>query len=212
MRDLRDNRVHPEVHVDRLRRFHERHTLEQDEWVVDELLDVRRVKAAQARGPSRLEFLVKWRQFKKSESTWEPMEVLQENSAMADTIDEFLETHRSHPAVRQWRQSMTPAPDVSEAEPPPEGSGATPEPKADRMTAEGDTPLEAKYERGMWHYLMRATRAGGNVSNRWRPAHYFSAAELTSSAFADLRAQHMTSLPPERAVLVTTLMWCDDSF
>ena len=67
LRDLRDNRAHDVVHMDRLRLWKGSKALDQDEYVLDELLNVRRVSPKHARGPSRMEFLVKWRQYTRAD-------------------------------------------------------------------------------------------------------------------------------------------------
>ena len=74
--DLRDNRLHDVVNLDRLRRYQGARAWGDDMFVLDELLDVRKVPKRQARGPSQVEFLVKWRQYRRQDSTWEPLEEL----------------------------------------------------------------------------------------------------------------------------------------
>ena len=101
LRDLRNNRMHPIVHVSRLRRFRGGAELPDHMFVVDYFLDVRRVSVAQARGNSRLEFLVKWRQCPRSQSTWEPLEALEES--MEEEVQQYLQQHASHPAIRSWQ-------------------------------------------------------------------------------------------------------------
>ena len=68
LRDLRDDRSRPVVHLDRLRAYHPKEKLAPDMYVLDELINARKVPGKVARGPSGVEFLVKWRQYTTAES------------------------------------------------------------------------------------------------------------------------------------------------
>ena len=206
LRDLRSNRMHSVVHIDRLRRYQGARQLPAEHFVVDQLMDVRRVSAAQARGPSRVEFLVRWRQYTQKDSTWEPMEALRES--IADEVDAFIGNHSQHPAIRAWRNargnspsprpSRTTSSSTATARPPRATSRESPRV---RHLLDG-LPSAASYKRGLWHYGVLHQRASGREYVRWMPERAFSQDELNSNHFLSLRQEHLSSLSVEEAALV----------
>ena len=212
LRDLRSNRAHPIVHIDRLRRFRGTQQLPADHFVVDRLLDVRRVSVAQARGPSRVEFLVKWRQYTKQDATWEPMEELR--ATMEDEVEEFLQKQAHHPAIRAWRTSRngTPPPPKRSSPTSAAAAGAFPSPSAPlpRAAAVCSAPTATAYKRGVWHYSMLHRRPNGREYERWLPSVAFSTEELDSDHFQQLRRLHLDSLPSEEAAIVALVLSLGD--
>ena len=206
LRDLRDNRSHPVVHLDRLRAYHPKEKLSPDMYVLDELLNARKVSGKAARGPSGVEFLVKWRQYTTAESTWEPMEELKKTCPEA--VEEFIQLYPTHPALRLLKRPRT-VPDRT----PPKGPLREPSRRdsesspLDKINA-GETeprPVAAKYERQMWFYLVHQSKGKGRVSSRWLPQHHFSVKQLTTPEMQDLRADHVATLSPERIAQVAIL-------
>eukprot|EP00962_Isochrysis_galbana_P038479 scaffold13658_cov212-Isochrysis_galbana.AAC.1 len=83
LRDLENRLVKDEVHISNLRPYHtitDEDAVAEDEYLVEELL--------QRRGSgAKVEYLVKWRGYPRSESTWEPENEL--SRRCADLISEF---------------------------------------------------------------------------------------------------------------------------
>ena len=73
-------------------------------------------------------------------------------------------------------------------------------------------PQSAKYERGSWYYLVERTRPDGRKSQRWLPEISFDAVKIGSAAFMALRAEHLASLPTDKAALVATLAWFGEDY
>ena len=218
LRDLRSRRLHPVVHLDRLRRFREHRQLAPDEYVLERMQDVRRVSVARARGRSRLEFLVKWKGYTQRESTWEPMETLRDT--VPEEVDDFLQEQQHHPAVRAWKNSRSKSPTGRNAtgrssEGPstpssaPSPLGAMPSPRA--LPKDGK-PVAAAFMRGLWHYHTVAERSDGRITQRWLPQHAFEKRELDSDHFEQLRHNHLSSLPSEDAAMIALILTSSDGF
>ena len=203
LRDLRDNRTHPLVHLDRLRAYHPAEALAPDMFVLDHLINARRVPAKAARGPSRVEFLVKWRQYTAAESTWEPMEELQKSCPEA--VTEFLQQYPSHPALRSLTGSRTSPARARTVTPPATPNRSATQPDSDDDESEDPRPVAAKYERQMWFYLIHHPKGRGRVTSRWMPQHHFSVEQLSTVEMQDLRADHIATLSPERVAMVAAL-------
>ena len=75
LRDLKSRREHHVVHVSRMKRYTvttDERPLDPDEWLVDELIGRRRGSDGHAW------YKVKWRNYPRSEATWEPREALED--------------------------------------------------------------------------------------------------------------------------------------
>ena len=207
LRDLRNNRLHPEVHMNRLRLYKDDEALGEDEYLVDELLGVRRVKAGQARGASLVEFLVKWRGYGLKETTWEPLEALTDKCE--DLVEEFCDRHARHPVVRWYRNSgvyrnprNAPTARAEKARKSQSGPAAPTPPRSEELSPR---PVAAKFQRGQWFYEKQSRRSDGRVSSRWYPSVAFSEDDLKSAEFKELRSEHLLSLDAKEAALVAVV-------
>ena len=148
-------------------------------YVLDELINARKVPGKVARGPSGVEFLVKWRQYTTAESTWEPMEELQK--ICPEAVEEFMQLYPTHPALRSLKRPRPVSGKATEENPPREPEDRTPDQPTGGKEKEAeveDRPVAAKYERQMWFYLVHQPRGKGRVSSRWLPQHHFSVKSL----------------------------------
>ena len=91
---------------------------------------------------------------------------------------------------------------------------ATPPATPSRPLAQSDTeedepgdprPVAAKYERQMWFYLIHQPKGRGRVTSRWMPQHHFTVEQLSTQGMQDLRADHISTLSPERVAQVAAL-------
>ena len=209
LRDLPDKRMHPVVHIERLRLYNgESQGLSQDQYVIDKLLNVRRVSPEAARGVSRLEFLVKWRQYRASEATWEPMETLIEDAE--DLVKEFMHCEARHPVLRAYKKEgidktrKVKTPDSRDHSPPPTTTSSPASTPRSQPVLE--LPVAAKFERGLWYYRKDIRRSNGRIASRWMPASaYTQDEEQNLQWFRDLRAEYLLSCPPEQVALVTAV-------
>ena len=119
-----------------------------------------------------------------------------------------FQPHATHPALRSLkRPKPVPAKGPDESS-PTESRSATPdqpEGKEQEMDGTESRPVAAKYERQMWFYLLHQPKGKGRVSSRWMPQHYFSVEQLSSPKMQDLRAEHVSTLSPERVQQVAAL-------
>jgi hypothetical protein len=98
LRDLENRIVKDEVHISNLRPYltiTDEVELDQDEYIVEELINRRGTK-------SKREYLVKWRGYPRSESTWEPVqELLRRCADLVDWLEITISAKgRSSPTPR----------------------------------------------------------------------------------------------------------------
>ena len=156
-----------------------------------------------------MEFLVKWRQYTRAESTWEPMEEL--NRTRADMVEEFIQKHPNHLAIRQWRRvPMQPAAETkgdradSSLGSAPKAGGSNRGASAGPGTVKTRV-VRAKFENGSWSYLKESRGANGRLSQRWYPEHYFGGPELQSDGFGNLRTSFLAGLPAEEVAVIAMI-------
>ena len=190
LKDMRSNRIHHEVHGDRLRRVW-LPPLATGEYVVEDLLDVRR---SQRPLGGEHEYLVKWMGYPRDQSTWEPVDELQRECS--DNIEEFKKHHPGHPAYRVAKKGRT-APTQPPTAPMAPAPAAGP-----RSTPISSHPTEAKFERGQWMYKVESRRRDGRVTMRWLP----SIAVNDSPRLSQLRQQYLATVGSDRATLIALVM------
>ena len=127
--------------------------------------------------------------------------------AFALSVAEFLQSYPSHPALRNLTQPKKgPATKVPAS--PPETPHRQEAPEASKETpaeSKDPRPVAAKYERQMWFYLVRQDKGKRGMSSRWMPQHHFTVDELSAPEMQDLRADHLSTLSPERMAQVAAL-------
>ena len=217
LRDLRSRRVVSRVHVDRLKPYSlvEVRPLQDEEWLVEQLLDVRF-------NPQRdEEVLVKWVGFPVSEATWEPVQNLLERCS--DEVAECraaAQQRRARPpdsatpvsAQAKSRAASTPA-EMPPARPSSPLQGVTasspphdtpPSPPVPCMLGPGE-PVDAKFTRGAWHYLEKIVKRDGAVSARWFPYTRYPDALLQSPRLRELRLRHLDANPTLAPVIAAVI-------
>ena len=137
---------------------------------------------------------MKWIQYSKAESTWEPRSEL-----LRRCEEEVLAYELNHPlTVTLARRVVT----KQKAKPSKHATSSTDiVPKRSPPVEVPSLPREAKYERGKWWYEMaKATPRG--VVWRWMEATVFSKAEQDSQVYQDLRLAHHKNVPVTRSRVV----------
>ena len=219
LRDLENNHVFNEFDVSNLRPYlavYDEEALGTDEYLVDSLLDSR------TRG-GQVEYLVKWRGFPRSETSWEPCTEL--SRRCADMIEAFeaKRLRSQSPAPAPARPAPTPPP---RADRPTESTGPRPgdpvdhgptssreaspadeqEDGSDRPEAQSHLPYAARFEHGRWEYgrLIPSRRGAKTI---YYPAANFTPDELDSDHFQALRqaADSATRADPVAAATVGPL-------
>ena len=189
LRDLENKMLNDEFDAANLRPYRakiDKEELTGDEFVVDELMDKRDRQGT-------TQFLVKWRQYPRSQATWEPKSELLRRCA--DLVVEF-ESRTAPPvsaahSLRELQQRRR-ARRRQDAEPPSDAASAVPLPPAPPLVqaASDDRPSEARYERGAWTYGTWQATPRGTRRLLMRPSSFYRPEELDSEHFASLRAAY----------------------
>ena len=194
LKDLENNMVYEEFDASNLRPYRAKvdaDELGEDEYIVDLLLKHRDRRGAR-------EYFVKWRGYPRSQGTWEPRSELERRCA------ELVAAYEAAPNQQLPRRRIrlpaavaAPAPDPLPGPPPPDddddpvpapdappnGGAHAPAPEAPLS----HLPTGARFERGKWYYGKSENTPRG-VRLRFLPSSNFTAAELASEYFIQLRA------------------------
>ena len=154
---------------------------------------------------------MKWRGYSSKKATWKPLESLTNSTGMEEMVQEFMRDHPNHPAVRNEGRQRAPPPQAEEQKDDKE-DGVKPGTPDTPTSMHEPEPQAAKYERGSWYYLVERVRPDGRRSQRWLPEVAFDSEKIGSTALVALRAEHLASLPPDKAALVATLAWFGEDF
>ena len=193
LRDLENNIMHAVVHVSNLRRYEVVTDLEpitSDEWLVEALI------GHKGNTKHDRKYLVKWIQYTKAESTWEPRSEL-----MRRCEEEVLAYERNHPLTAMLTRKVMRKQTATQGNATASTSIV---PKRSLPVEVPSLPRDAKYERGRWWYEQaKATPRG--VAWRWVQANVFSKSEQESKAYEDLRLAHHKNVPVTRSRVVAYL-------
>ena len=66
-------------------------------------------------------------------------------------------------------------------------------------------PVDAKFTRGMWHYLEKIVKRDGAVSARWFPSTRYPDALLQSPRLKELRLRHLDANPTLAPVIAAVI-------
>ena len=156
--------------------------LQPDEYVVDELIGKRKHRGV-------VQYLVKWRQYPRSQATWEPEREL--SRRCADYIEAYNAAHAppqevelpsSLHARRKQRIERQLEDPVDDSTAPTSGARSTPTNVSD------SEPSHARYERGKWFYgIWQATPRGRRL--RIFPAKHFEASGSDPTLLRRLRQE-----------------------
>jgi hypothetical protein len=188
--DLENNHVNKDIDVSNLRPYRthvDAEALRADEYLVDCLINHRRA------GDQR-EYLVKWRGYPRSQATWEPRKGLEPRCMElivqyeADLQDKAKRGRLRHPRVPKAAELPATAPSaapplVGEA---PAADPATGNPPPPAAATNDHRPTVARFERGQWMYG-RTERTARGERVRMKPSSHFTATELASEYFENLR-------------------------
>lgn len=182
--DLENNHVFEEFDTSNIRPYRthvDADELQPDEYIVDELLK-HRMRHGQR------QYLVKWRGYARSKSTWEPRSELQRRCAELLTVYDARVTPPTAPRIRHVRQPpAAPSPQRSDAAEP---TVAAPHPDA----TDSHLPVVARFERGQWLYGRNVSTARGVRLIMLPASRNFTEQELQSDHFASLRRAALNDL------------------
>ena len=182
--DLENNHVFEEFDTSNIRPYRthvDADELQPDEYIVDELL-----KHRMRRG--QRQYLVRWRGYARSKSTWEPRSELQRRCAELLTAYDAHVAPPTAPRIRHARQpSAAPPPQRPETIGP---SAHIPHPDA----TDSYLPVVARFERGQWLYGRNVSTARGVRLTMLPARRNFTEQELQSDHFVSLRRAALGNL------------------
>ena len=183
LRDLENNIVTDEVDEYNLRPYRtvvDAEELTPDEYIVDELLKKRDQNG-------KIQYLVKWRQYPRSQATWEPRsELLRRCQELVDEFDEnHIDTDNNHDTTPVRPTRKRPNAPVRE----PEHHQNTQPSRATNVSDE--LPSCARFARNAWSYGKWVASPRGRYL-RYFPEQTFTEAELAT--FEPLRQNFLDGL------------------
>ena len=190
LRDLPNQMVQSKFHVSHLRAYHATlpsDVLAPDEYIVDAIRDRRTRSGA-------TQYLVKWRGYALSKSTWEPRNELLRRCR--DEVNQFEDTMPRPPPKPPIRREMTAS--------PPAGAPETDDVQVDLAPNGNELPHEARLVRGKWLYARQnATKRG--IATKWHNEDTFTSDERATPHFSALRerAKGTTPTPSPREISPT---------
>ena len=194
--DLENNHIVSEFDSSNLRPYRchvDADELCSDEYIVEGVLKRRLVGG-------RRQYLVKWRGYPRSQSTWEPYTELERRCA--ELVARF---DAEHP-IRQ--QPARPARITHAAD----GPQQPPLIQVDPSSVPSHLPHVARFARGTWSYGRNVTTPRG-IQLRWIPSSNYTSTELSSDHFSSLRvaaASALDSVPVVAACLRTAAAFTVD--